>query len=83
MTVSWKEDLTLAQARLAALQAAELKALTGERIKSVRYQVGGVEYADPVPLGELTRAIYETGVYVRWLGGGCAVGGAIIPVMGG
>ena len=83
MTVSWKGDLALAQARLAALQAAELKALTGERIKSVRYQVGGVEYADPVSLGELTRAIYETGVYVRRLGGGCAVGGAIIPVMGG
>jgi hypothetical protein len=81
--MSWRDNLALAQARLAALEAAELNALTGERIKSVRYEVGGVEYADPVSVDQLARAMYETRVIIGRLGGGAPMGGAIVPIMGG
>ena len=81
--MSWRDNLALAQARLAALEAAELNALTGERIKSVRYEVGGVEYADPVSTDQLARSMYETRVIINRLGGGAPMGGAIVPTMGG
>lgn len=80
---SWRDDLTLATARLAALEGAELKALTGERVKSVRYEVGGVEYHEPVDIDVLGRKIFETRSIVRRLGGGGSLGGAIVPVFGG
>lgn len=81
--MSWRTDLAKAQARLAALEAAELSALTGERVKSVRYEVGGVEYHEPVSVDVLTRAMYETRVIIAQLGGPRVGGGAIIPTMGG
>jgi len=83
MTVSWRDDLPTAQARLAALEAAETKRFTNETVKSVRYQVGGVEYADPVSMDQLARAIFETRAVIRRLGGGCVTGGAIVPTFGG
>ena len=80
---SWRDDPSLAQARLAALEAAEAAALSGERVKSVKYEVGGVEYADPVSHETLVRAIYECRLVLRRLGGGRVSGGAIIPTFGG
>lgn len=81
--MSWRDNLPAAQARLVALEAAELSALLGERIKSVRYETGGVEYSDPVSTDQLTRSIYETRVIIGRLGGAAPIGGAIIPTMGG
>lgn len=80
---SWRDDLPTAEARLVALEAAELGALTNTRVKSIRYQVGGVEYAEPVPVGVLDRKIYECRLVIQRLGGGGVTGGAIIPTMGG
>jgi hypothetical protein len=80
---SWRDDLTLATARLAALEAAELSALTNDRVKSVRYEVGGVEYHEPVDVNVLDRKIYETRLAIGRLGGGAIGGGAIVLVFGG
>ena len=80
---SWRDNLDMATARLAALEAAELNRLTGVQVKSVKYEVGGVEYAEPVALVELDRKIFETRSIISRLGGGVVTGGAIIPTFGG
>jgi hypothetical protein len=80
---SWRDNLQLATARLAALEAAEMNRFTGTQVKSVKYEVGGVEYADPVSMTDLARAIFETRSVVNRLGGGAVTGGAIIPTFGG
>lgn len=80
---SWRDNLEMATARLAALEAAELNRLTGVQVKSVKYEVGGVEYAEPVTLVELDRKIFETRSVINRLGGGVVTGGAIIPTFGG
>ncbi|MCY1649084.1 hypothetical protein OVA11_19090 [Caulobacter sp. SL161] len=79
---NWRENLELATARLAALEAAELDRFKGVQVKSVKYEVGGVEYADPVSMQELSRAIFEARSIVNRLGGGVVSGGAITPTFG-
>ncbi len=78
---SWRDDLELATARLAALEAAEEKALTGGRVRQVSYDGGGVTYhAEASSLADLQRAIRECTMVIANLNGGARRGGAIIPV---
>lgn len=80
---SWRDDIALARARLAQLEAAETAALTGEQVEQVSGGGESVKFAQrPTSLADLQKALAETRLVIRRLSGQCA-GGAIIPVMQG
>jgi hypothetical protein len=80
--MSWRDNLTDAQARLATLEAAELKVLAGEQVRSVGYDGDRVEYAQGATTADLQRAIFEVRQVINRLSGACRTGGRIVPTFG-
>lgn len=78
--MSWQTDLATARARLAALEAAELKVLEGQQVSEVAYNGGSTKFARGATLAEIQRAIGATRAIIQRLSGGCRTGGAITPI---
>lgn len=81
--MSWHTDLAKAQAREAALEAAELQILSGQQVKSVAYDGERVEYGQGASLREIQGALREVRMVIQRLSGCARTGGAIIPTFGG
>lgn len=79
--MSYLTNLAEAQARLAALEAAELKILAGGQVASVQYDGGQIGYQKGATLREVQAALREVRVIVQRLSGATRTGGAIIPVL--
>lgn len=80
--MSWRDTLSEAQARLAALEAAELQVLVGNQVSEINYDGGGTKWAKGATLTELRSAILECRMVIGNLSGGRRTGGAIIPTFG-
>lgn len=81
--MSWRDTLSGAQARLAALEAAELQVLQGVQVTEIASDGETMRYAKGATLGELRQAIGEARAVIQSLSGCRRTGGAIIPVMRG
>lgn len=81
--MSYLDTLATAQARLAALEAAELKMLEGATVSQVTYDGGSISYAKGASFDQIRGALRECRLIVQRLSGGCRTGGAIIPIMRG
>lgn len=75
---TWRDDLSLAQARLAAFEAVEMARLDGSQVSKVQYDGGAVEYAQALGMDVLDRKIAEVRQVIARLSG-CRRGGAIVP----
>lgn len=80
--MSWRDNLTNARSRLAALEAAELQIITGQQVAEISYNGGATKFAKGATLDEIRRLIAETRMVVQRLGGGCRTGGVIAPNFG-
>lgn len=82
--MSWRDDLSEAQARLTALEAAELKIISGQQVAEVSYNGGATKFAKGAGLQEIRALIGETRMVIANLSGsGPRRGGAIVPSFGG
>lgn len=81
--MSWRDSLTEAEARLAALEAAELALLTGGQVAKISGGGESVDFAQlKDPVTEIARRISDCRIVIARLKGGCR-GGVITPIMGG
>lgn len=82
--MSWRDTLSEAQARLTALEAAELKIITGQQVAEVAFNGGSTKFAKGATLTDIRTLIGETRMVIANLSGsGPRRGGAIIPSFGG
>lgn len=82
--MSWRDTLSEAQSRLTALEAAELKIITGQQVAEVNFNGGATKFAKGASLAEIRALIGECRMVIANLSGsGPRRGGAIIPSFGG
>lgn len=80
--MSWRDTLADAEARLAVLEAAELKLISGQQVAEISYDGESLKYSKGATLAEIRSMIAETNAAIQRLSGGSRTGGAIIPRFG-
>lgn len=80
--MSWRDTLSEARSRLAALETAEMQVAIGQQVSEITFNAGTTKFAKAASLAEIRAMIAETRMVIQRLGCGPRTGGVIAPIFG-